>query len=250
MESETVSLVLPVHNEADNIETVIRSFYREIGSRVHLQIVVAEDGSNDGTKEILNKLSQEIPMVVLTDDKRLGYTGGVIRGIYEATGEYVLFCDSDGQHIPSDFFEMYKEMKGYDMVDGWRADRADTFFRRTMSSIFQALARILFGLKALRDITAPYRLVRRDVAIRIANQVKYMGESFWTEFTIRAAISGAKIKEIPVKHKLRLNGETVVYKPKRIPKIVYSQFKGILKLWIELKEKSDRLLISHGRPKL
>ena len=235
MESETVSLVLPVHNEADNIETVIRSFYREIGSRVHLQIVVAEDGSNDGTKEILNKLSQEIPMVVLTDDKRLGYTGGVIRGIYEATGEYVLFCDSDGQHIPSDFFEMYKEMKGYDMVDGWRVNRADTAFRKVMSQTFQILSRVFFGVKGLHDVTAPYRLVKRSIALQITSQVKYMRESFWTEFTIRAIKKGAKIKEVPVRHRLRLSGETVVYKPVKLPKIVLNQFKGMLKLWTELR---------------
>lgn len=240
MRAETVSLVLPVHNEADNIEAVVKGFYKEINGDVSLQIVVAEDGSTDGTKEILRKLSKEVPMVVVMEKERLGYSGGVKRGLWEATGDYVLFCDSDGQHYPSDFWAMYRAKDGYDMVDGWRVNRADTTFRKVMSQTFQVLARGLFGLRGLCDITAPYRLVRRDLALNVASQVKYMGESFWTEFTIRAAMCGARIKEVPIRHRLRLSGNTVVYKPKKIPKIVYNQFNGMLKLQKELKANSIR----------
>jgi glycosyltransferase involved in cell wall biosynthesis len=78
---EGVSLVLPVHNEADNIEAVIRGFYNEIGGKMPLQIIVAEDGSTDGTREILTKLSQEIPMTILTEKTRQGYMDGLRRGL-------------------------------------------------------------------------------------------------------------------------------------------------------------------------
>jgi len=232
---EKVSLVLPVHNEADNIESVIRSFYKEIGSKIPLQIIVAEDGSTDGTKEILTKLSQEIPMTLLTEKARLGYMGGLKRGLEEAVGEYVLFCDSDGQHFPSDFWKMYNAKEGYDMVDGWRIGRADTAFRRVMSQTFQQITRVLFGLKNLRDITSPYRLVRTDVAKKAASQAKYMRESFWTEFTIRAMKGGARVKEVAVKHRPRFNGKTVVYKPSKIPEIVYNQLRGMLRVLSELR---------------
>lgn len=233
--SYTVSLVLPVHNEADNIEAVVRGFYESIGRKIKLQIVVAEDGSTDGTKEILSRLSKEIPMTVLMNEERLGYTGGLKNGLQKAAGDYVLFCDSDGQHFPSDFFEMYKQSDGYDMVDGWRVNRADSAFRRAMSRTFQVFSRVFFGVKGLHDVTAPYRLVRRSIALQITGQVKYMRESFWTEFTIRALKKGAKIKEVPVRHRLRFSGETVVYKPTKLPKIVISQLKGMMKLWIEMR---------------
>ena len=234
MLSEKVSLILPVHNEAENIETVIRGFYTELGDKIDLEIVVAEDGSTDGTKAILSKLSKDIPMVLLMDSQRLGYAGGLKRGLEKATGDYVLFCDSDGQHFPSDFWDLFGAKTNYDMVDGWRIDRADSQFRRIMSGVFQGFAKIFFNIRGLADITAPYRLVKRSLAVRIANQVKYMKESFWTEFTIRAAVYGAKIKEVPIRHRLRLSGDTVVYTPGKIPKIVYYQFKGMLKLRWEL----------------
>ena len=240
---ETVSLVIPVHNEVSNIETVVRGFYNEMNERLNLQIVVAEDGSTDGTKEVLKKLSKEIPMIVVMEDIRLGYSKGLKRGLQEATGEYVLFCDSDGQHYPSDLWKLYDAREGYDMVDGWRVRRADTTFRKIMSRMFQILARIIFGIKGLKDITAPYRLVKRELAMSVANQVSYMKESFWTEFTIRATAYGARIHEVPVRHRLRLSGDTVVYKPKKIPGIVYNQFKGMLKLRGELKVNSTKYFL-------
>jgi glycosyltransferase involved in cell wall biosynthesis len=234
MNSGKVSLILPVHNEADNIETVVKGFYQEISPKVNLEIVVAEDGSTDGTKEVLGKLSKEVPIVLLMENERMGYTGGLKRGLEKATGDYILFCDSDGQHFPADFWKLYDAMDGNDMVDGWRVNRADTRFRKIMSGTFQSFAKILFGLRGIADITAPYRLVKKDLAVKVTDQVKYMRESFWTEFTIRAAGYGAKIKEVPVEHRLRLSGDTVVYKASKIPKIVYSQFSGMLKLRWEL----------------
>jgi glycosyltransferase involved in cell wall biosynthesis len=236
MRNETVTLVLPVYNEEENIENVIRGFYSEIQGAVELQIVVAEDGSTDGTKAILAKLSETIPVTVLTQKERLGYTGGLKRGIQEAKGDYILFCDSDQQYFPNDFWRLYKAINGCDMVDGWRIRRADSAFRRVMSQTFQYFARALFGLGQIRDITAPYRLVRTDVAKIFASQVKYMSESFWTEFTIRAVKGGARVKEVAVGHRLRPKGASVVYKPSKLAGIVQTQFKGMLRTWIEVRK--------------
>jgi hypothetical protein len=96
----------------------------------------------------------------------------------------------------------------------------------------------LFDLGDIRDITAPYRLVRADLARRIASQTRLMKESFWTEFTIRAVQAGARVKEVGVSHKPRLKGETVVYRPTKIPEIAYRQLRGIMKLTFELRSKS------------
>jgi hypothetical protein len=97
------------------------------------------------------------------------------------------------------------------------------------------MAKILFKLPPLRDITAPYRLVRTRVAKEIAKEFKYMNESFWTEFTVRACKKRFNIIEIPVTHRPRRCGDTNVYKPKKLIKIVFSQFRGLINLWKELR---------------
>jgi dolichol-phosphate mannosyltransferase len=142
--------------------------------------------------------------------------------------------DSDGQHLPQDFWRLYEHRLTYDVVSGCRVIRADTLQRRVMSKTFQFLAKKLFNLPGFKDMTAPFRLTKTEVAKEVASRCKYMRESFWTEFTIRAYRKGLEIGEIPVTHRHRLGGSTRVYRPWKIPKIAASQVYALLKLWREL----------------
>jgi hypothetical protein len=105
-----------------------------------------------------------------------------------------------------------------------------------MSRLFQIIAKSLFKMSSLHDITAPYRLMLSDVAKSIANECKFMKESFWTELTIRALQKGCTIREIPISHRTRIGkGSTRVYLPIKIPKIAIAHLAGLSKLWLELK---------------
>lgn len=230
-----VTLLLTAYNEADMIEHVIHEFYGEIGEKIPLKILVVEDGSTDGTKEILEKLSKELPMDLLLGKERRGYSKAVIEGLKLIDTDYVFFTDGDGQHRAEDFWRLFELKDKYDVVSGWRVKRADALHRKIMSTIFQLVAKVLFRLPCLHDITAPYRLMRSEVAKLIASEFEYMNESFWTEFTVRAHGNGIKLVEVPVKHRNRLGGSTRVYKPLKIPRIALSQLTGLLKLWRELK---------------
>jgi glycosyltransferase involved in cell wall biosynthesis len=153
------------------------------------------------------------------------------------TSNYVLITDSDGQHDPKDFWKLWELREEYDIISGWRVKRADSQQRKIMSKTFQFMAKKLFGLPDFKDITAPFKLMRTEVARRIVSEYKYMKESFWMEFTIRAYKKGFKIKEIPVAHRPRLDGSTRVYKPWKIPKIIFMQLYALLKLLLEINNK-------------
>lgn len=233
-----VTLLLTAYNEADTIEHVIHEFYGEIGEKIPLKILVVEDGSTDGTKEILEKLSKELPIDLLLGGERRGYSKAVIEGLKRIDTIYVFFTDGDAQHRAEDFWMLFELREKYDVVSGWRVKRADAIHRKLMSKVFQWMAKWLFELPNFRDMTAPYKLMRSDVAKLIANEFRYMGESFWTEFIIRAHRRGFKIAEVPVSHRSRIGGSTHdstrVYKLSKIPKIATSQFVGLLRLWQEL----------------
>ena len=231
-----VTFLFPVHNEAETIKTVISEFYSEVGSKIPSKILVVEDGSIDGTKEVLEKLGEEIPMTLIMGNRRRGYSKAIIKGLKNVNTKYVFLTDSDGQHFAKDFWALYQYKDKYDILDGWRVKRADALHRKIMSKIFQIMVKLLFKMPSLRDITAPYRLMRSDVAKSIANECKFMDESFWTELTIRAHEKGYTIKEIPISHRTRIGeGSTRVYFPAKIPKIVIAHLAGLSKLWLELK---------------
>lgn len=243
-----VTILFPIYNEADTIEKVISEFYEEVGRKIPLEILVVEDGSTDGTKEILEKLSHRIPMTLIMSKDRKGYSKALADGLKRVRTDLVFCTDSDGQHFAKDFWELYQLKNEYDVISGCRIHRSDALHRKIMSRAFQEMAKTLFKLPRFKDVTAPFRLIKTEVAKSIACEFKYMRESFWTEFTIRAHRKGARFVEVGVTHRDRLgDGSTRVYKPLKIPKIAASQFKGLLKLWLESKNNSHSFLTHTSR---
>lgn len=235
-----VSLLLPVYNEAETIESVITEFHNEICSKIPLEIIVAEDGSTDGTKRVLLDLARKIPVKLVLGKQRKGYSKGLIDGLSKIETEFVAVVDSDGQHLANDFWKLYDLRYKYDVVGGWRVKRADGFYRKFMSGVFQQMAKLLFDLPKFHDVTGPYKLMRTNVAKEIAEDFKYMQESFWTEFTIRAFNKGFSMAEVPVAHRSRLHGSTNVYRVNRLLRIILSQFSGMLKLKRELSTDNNK----------
>ena len=235
-----MTLLLPVYNEAGTIELVVSSFYDVISKRIPFKIAIAEDGSTDDTKEILRRMSKVIPMNLILGDERKGYSKGLVDGLENIDTEFVVFADSDGQHMAEDFWKLWESRDKYDIVSGWRLNRADAFHRKLMSAVFQWMAKTLFKLPSFHDITGPYKLMRTEIAKEIAKEFKYMKESFWIEFTIRACGKHFKILEIPVNHRDRVDGgSTRVYKLSKVPNIALSQFTSLFKLWMEKRTKES-----------
>jgi len=230
-----VAVLMPVHNEAETIEETVSAFYNVISSKFPVEIVLSEDGSKDNTRDVIKKLSEKIPLKAILSPLRKGYAGGIKDGLKLVEAEYVLITDSDGQHDPEDFWKLWNLRTTYDIVSGWRVRRADPFHRKIMSKTFQLMIRRAFNLPNFADMTAPFKLMKTEVARELADECKYMRESFWNEFTVRAHIKGLRIVEIPVNHKNRAdNSSTRVYKPWKIPKIAYAQLTALFKLRLEV----------------
>lgn len=239
------SVVMPVHNEADSITNVVTDVYNKLGNSqdCSFEIILAEDGSRDNTKQVIIELSKKIPLKAVLSDERKGYAGGIKEGLKLLSSQFVLFTDSDGQHRPEDFWSLKKKLDELEtperaIISGNRMIRSDSFYRRVISKTFQKLNGIIFDLPHMKDITSPFKLMQSDLAKTLASECKYMSESFWTEFIVRAANKNISIIEVPVEHSDRAYGETVVYKKSKIPKIVSNQLQAVLKLNRELKSQS------------
>lgn len=232
-----VSILLPAHNEANTIQETISEFYNEIATKIPVEVIVTEDGSTDGTREALVELSNKIPIKLILGEERKGYMKGVKDGLRLIGSSFVFFSDSDGQHIPSDFWKLYEKRNDYDLIVGKKIKRVDPPHRILISKVFHFLVRTLFRLP-IHDPDTAYRLIRREVVEDIARDAKILKYSFWTEFTIRAFKKGYKVAEVPVVHRGRLDGPTRLYNSKNLVNIVFLQLIGLFKLSKELNSST------------
>lgn len=226
-----VQVLLPVHNEAASIEATLRELDRTLSRLARVEFVVCEDGSVDGTREILQRLAGELPIKLVLGETRKGYSRAVIDGFRTCTAPYVLSLDSDGQCDPLDFAKFCREAPGPDVVMGWRVRRRDTLARRAMSGMFKLIYRRLLGVR-LRDPSCPYILVSRralDYLLAIPT-LGTLSQGFWWEVVARLARGGFSVVEVPVNHRPRAAGQTQVYRVTRLPGIFLRHVWGLVKI--------------------
>jgi len=237
--SDPIDIVLPVHNEAESIGATLEEFHRvaTIENGIPIRFIVCEDGSRDNTVEVIQELSKKLPIHLLTEKGRKGYSRAVIDGFRVTQSNFVGFIDSDGQCDPADFprFVREHEQGGYDLVFGYRNPRHDHPVRIIMSNAFGLVYRMLFTIP-LRDPSCPFLLIRQESLQRVLKgNLGILKQGFWWEFVARCVAAGLKIKEIPVAHRERAAGQTQVYRPTKVPRIAYEHLKGLWVLRRELK---------------
>lgn len=230
-----ISVLLPAYNEAKTISDVVKAYYQEICERLPAELIVAEDGSTDGTREILLSLNNNgLQLIVKSHPHRKGYAKGVSDALRKCNRDWVFFSDSDGQYSPDDFWNLWKYRKDYDMIIGHKVNRREGIHRIILSKGFHKIVNNSFGLN-LHDSDCGFRLIRREVIKSVVDDVKYLKYSFWAEFTIRAFLKGFKVREVPINHSSRTFGNTQIYKASRIPEIILSQLTGLISLYADVR---------------
>ena len=223
MTTETIkpiSLIIVVHQEAESIEHVVKEFYEKVTSKIPgSEFIVCEDGSTDGTKEILSKIKDTYHLTLDMREGKRGYTNAMRDGIGAAKNPVIFFSDSDGQHDPEDFWKMYESLLDYDMVVGWKKGRNDAFYRLVLTGVFNRIIGWYFGVK-LHDTNCGFRLMNRKVVDFLLRQDWLLQYCNNAELTVKAVRGGFRVTEIPVSHFQRRYGVSRGLPIKKLPKII------------------------------
>lgn len=235
MKHPTLSVVLPVYNEADVIEKVVQDFYNKVIKKFpKSELIVAEDGSTDGTKDVLIKLQKSIPMRLVMGKERKGYFKGVKDALLLAKGDIVFYSDTDNTHDPKDLFKLLEKIEEYDLVMGVKLHRNDPLNRILFSRIYNLLIYLMFGIY-IKDINAGFKLMKREIVEEYMPKIKYLKYGFSTELVIRVKNDGKRIVGVPISHFKR---ETIKADQFKITSnVILMQLKGLLKLWLELRRQ-------------
>lgn len=223
------AVILPVYNEAETIEGTLREFMDKVVRRLDdAELIVAEDGSRDGTKDILKRLKGELGFTLISGEERKGYTRAFKDALALPKAPVILFSDSDAQHDPEDFHRMIAETEGFDVVGGYKSPRRDPMFRLLMSRVFNTVINALFG-SSFRDVNAGFKVIRRDVVDKVLPRLGDLDHCVMAEFMIKAHLGGFRIKEVPVVHLAREAGASI-FNARNIVPVVWNVVSGLLRI--------------------
>lgn len=211
-----ISVVMPVYNEAENLQHVVKEVIGvlEIGSWTW-EVVLVDDGSSDGSASILRELCETDSRVkAIGFRSNFGQTAAMSAGIALACGEVIVTMDSDGQNDPAEIPRMLDILDGgHDLVVGWRQQRKDTWLRRIPSKIANWLISRSTGV-VLHDYGCSLKAFRSESI----KDVVLIGEMH-RMIPILVRSNGGKIKELPVNHRPRTAGVSK-YGLSRTPRVV------------------------------
>jgi glycosyltransferase involved in cell wall biosynthesis len=202
-----ISAVVPMFNEAGNAAPLIDEISRTLEALGRdYEIVVVDDGSRDGTGEVLRELKHRYPRLrVIFLRRNFGQTAALQAGIEHARGEILVTLDGDGENDPADIPKLLERLEpGIDMVCGWRVERwKGAFLTRRLPS--EAANRIIaWATKVpLHDFGCTLKAFRRD----LASGLKLYGEMHRFVPAIAHDL-GARIVEVPVSYRPRRYGQS------------------------------------------
>jgi glycosyltransferase involved in cell wall biosynthesis len=224
-----VSVIINVFNEAGTIEQEIREIHAEVIQKLPgSELIVAEDGSKDGTKEILARLKSELGIIHSTSAERKGYAKAFRDAVMLAKNPYVFFSDTGGKQDFADFWKLYPHCDQFGIVSGYRAARRDQLYRRLMTWTYNFLLRVYFKVN-FRDADAGFRIYQIAVIRKIVNEPWVNRHLISSELALRAVYSGFEIKEVPVLYRQRA-GVSRGLPPGKIPKVIVSVLKNFSQL--------------------
>ena len=205
----SLSIVMPVYNEAAVIETVIAELATAVLDRFQgvIEVVVVDDASSDATPEILRTLEASTPALrAHRNPSNQGHGASLMTAIERSEGEWIFHLDSDRQFDPQEFWDLWKERTHADLVLGYRETRHDPTVRLMVSKVTSAMVSRLAGTR-VRDPNCPFRVFRRETW----NELRpLMGSSPFAP-SIMVSLGAARrrsLKEIPVKHLAREHGRS------------------------------------------
>lgn len=199
--NKKLSIVIPVYNEKNTIEKLLIKIHQL--TRINKEIIIVDDCSNDGTREILEINKKKITKLIY-HKKNIGKGGAIKSAQKFVKGDVVIIQDADLEYDPSDYYKLLKQIQnGSDVVYGSRVLGKNRYLSKNFSSFMRifynhaltVLSNILNNQK-LTDAHTCYKMFKSSIFLKM--KLKEDGFSFCPEITTKLALKQIKIREVAI----------------------------------------------------
>ena len=224
-----LSIIIPTYNEEKDILDCLNSLNSQ--SYKNFEIIIVDDGSNDKTREIADRLAAEDGKIrVVHHETNMGYGAAIRSGISACKKEYVFFTDGDNQFDVSQLSLFVPLISKYDGIIGFRLNRQDNFVRKANAWAWNRLVQWLFGLK-VKDIDCAFKVFSRRVFEKV--QLESSGAMISTEMLVRMKKNGYTLHEIGVLHSPRLAGRQTGANLR----VIFKAFNELYLFYLKMREE-------------
>jgi glycosyltransferase involved in cell wall biosynthesis len=198
-------MVIPVYNEEKNLLELQKELNDALKDAGVYEVVYIDDGSTDGSLDILNQIKihhREVKVIELT--RHFGQTEAMQAGIDHAAGDILVFLDADLQNDPKDIPKLLSKIEeGYDVASGWRKGRKDPCMTRKIPSFFANLLIMKISKVKLHDLGCTLKAYRKEALknIRLYSEMHRL-------IPLYVARQGGRIAEVEVSHRKRVAGKS------------------------------------------
>ena len=208
----SLSVVVPLYNEEENVEATVAEIRAKIYPRVvSCEIILVDDGSHDATARLAEAQAAADPSIrVVRHEGNLGYGAALRTGFEAASMPVIFYTDGDVQFDLDEIERLIPLLDGADIVTGYRINRQDPWHRRFNAGFYNLVMRTLFGVR-LRDLDCAFKFYRKSIFDFI--KLKSDGILISGEILVQAVQHSLVIREVGVTHYPRARGTPTGNKP-------------------------------------
>jgi glycosyltransferase involved in cell wall biosynthesis len=232
-----LSIFFPAYNDSGTIASLVITALRTARRLTpDHEVIVVNDGSKDGTAEILAELASLYPQVrVVHHETNRGYGGALRTGFATATRELVFYTDGDAQYDPAEMELLWRRFDdSVDLVNGYKINRSDPLHRVIIGRVYHHTVKLLFGL-TVRDVDCDFRMMRRSIFDKV--HLEKNSGVICLEMMKKITDAGFRIAEVPVHHYHRAYGKSQFFNFKRL----YRTAIDVFALWYALVIRREHL---------